>query len=159
MIWGCFMGNKLKSIAFIDGSIKKEQYIAILDQYLLEFIDALRVDDLWDITFQQDNARPHTANLSRDWLKNAAREHGFIILKWSSNSSNMNPIKNLWAYLKLELHRRYPDIKYLSRSLIMIKEILKYHLFEVWEMIEEKILNKLMKNMSWYVYILLEVKS
>ena len=40
------MGNKLRSIAFIDGSIKKEQYIAILDQYLLEFIDALGADGL-----------------------------------------------------------------------------------------------------------------
>ena len=46
MIWGCFMGNKLGSIAFIDGSIKKEQYIVILDQYLLEFIDALGADGL-----------------------------------------------------------------------------------------------------------------
>ena len=46
MIWGYFMGNKLESIAFIDDSIKKEQYIIILDQYLLEFIDALGADDL-----------------------------------------------------------------------------------------------------------------
>jgi hypothetical protein len=38
------MGNKLGPIVFVDGSIKKEQYVAILDQYLLEFIDALGVD-------------------------------------------------------------------------------------------------------------------
>ena len=31
MIWGCFIGDKLGPIAFIDGSIKKEQYVAILD--------------------------------------------------------------------------------------------------------------------------------
>ena len=63
------MGNKLEPIVFVDDSIKKEQYIAILDQYLLEFIDALRADGLQDIKFHQDNARPHTANLTRDWLK------------------------------------------------------------------------------------------
>ena len=67
------MGNKLEPIVFVDDSIKKEQYIAILDQYLLEFIDALGADGLRDITFQQDNARPHTANLTRDRLKDAAR--------------------------------------------------------------------------------------
>ena len=80
MIWGCFMGNKLGLIVFVDGSIKKEQYIAILDQYLLEFIDALKVDGLRDITFQQDNARPHTAYLTRDWLKDAATEHEFTVM-------------------------------------------------------------------------------
>ena len=46
MVWGCFMGNKLGSIVFVDGSIKKEQYVAILDQYVLEFIDALGADGL-----------------------------------------------------------------------------------------------------------------
>ena len=46
--------------------VKKKEYIAILEQNLLQFIDALRVDDLHDIVFQQDNARPHAANMTRD---------------------------------------------------------------------------------------------
>ena len=60
------MSNKLGLIVFVDDSIKKEQYVAILNQYLLEFIDALGADGLRDITFQQDNARPHTTNLTCD---------------------------------------------------------------------------------------------
>ena len=159
MIWGCFMGNKLGPLAFIDGSIKKEQYIAILDQYLLEFIDALKADGLQDITFQQDNARPHAANLTRDWLKDTAKQHGFIIIEWPPNSPDMNPIENLWAYLKLELHRRYPDIKYLSGSPAVIKGILKRRLFEVWWAIEEDILNKLMESIPKRVHALLKAKG
>ena len=31
MIWGCFVGNKLGPIVFIDGTIRKELYIAILE--------------------------------------------------------------------------------------------------------------------------------
>ena len=63
--------------------------------HLLEFIETLGADGLLDITFQQDNARPDTANLTHDWLKDAAREYGFIIMEWPPNSPNMNPIENL----------------------------------------------------------------
>jgi transposase len=137
MIWGCFVGNKLGPIVFVDGSIKKEEYVAILEQNLLQFIDALTADGLQDIVFQQDNARPHTANLTREWLQQAAGEHGFIIMEWPPNSPDMNPIENLWAHLKLELHRRYPDTKYLSGSPAVIRGILKRRLLEVWWAIGE----------------------
>ena len=66
MIWGCFVGNKLGPIVFIDGTIRKEAYIAILEQNLLEYIDVLTIDDLRDIVFQQDNARSHTAKLTQE---------------------------------------------------------------------------------------------
>ena len=125
------MGNKLGPIVFVDGSIKKEQYVAILDQYLLEFIDALEVDDLRDITFQQDNARPHTAYLTRDWLKDAATEHGFTVMEWPAISPDLNPIENLWAWLKLELYWHYSDTKYLHGSPETVKGILKERLNKV----------------------------
>ena len=66
MVWGCFVGNKLGPIVFIDGTIRKEAYIVILEQNLLEYIDVLTVDGLRDIVFQQDNARPHTAKLTQE---------------------------------------------------------------------------------------------
>ena len=46
MIWGCFAGNKLGPIVFIDESIKKDVYIDVLEQYLLGYIDALMEDGL-----------------------------------------------------------------------------------------------------------------
>ena len=159
MVWGCFVGNKLGPIVFIDGTIRKEEYIAILEQNLLEYIDVLTADGLRDIVFQQDNARPHTAKLTQEWLKEAAREHGFIIMEWPPNSPDMNPIENLWAHLKLELHRRYPDTKYLSGSPAVIRRILKRRLLEVWWDIGEEVLTGLVKSMPHRVRALLKAKG
>jgi transposase len=159
MMWGCFVGDKLGPIAFIDGSIKKEQYIAVLDQCFLEFIDALGADGLRDIIFQQDNASPHTANLTRDWLKDAAKEHGFTIMDWPPNSPDMNPIEHLWAHVKRELHRRYPDTKYLLGSPAVIRRILKRRLFEVWWAIGAEVLNGLVESMPDRVRALIKAKG
>ena len=74
-------------------------YVAILEQNLLQFIDALTSDGLWDIIFQQDNARPHTANLTREWLMKAAREHEFTIMDWSLNSLDIVGRNNRNGYL------------------------------------------------------------
>ena len=89
----------------------------------------------------------------------AAREHGFTVMDWPPNSPDMNPIENLWAHLKFELHRRYPDIKYLSESSAIIRGILKHRLLEMWWEIGEKVLNELMKSMPQRVDALVKAEG
>ena len=52
MIWACFCGNKLNSIAFIDGLINSHIYISVLKDKLLPFFQALHNDGVTDIIFQ-----------------------------------------------------------------------------------------------------------
>ena len=104
------MGIKLGPLIFINEKIKKDIYITVLEQNLLGYIDALMVEGLEDIIFQQDNGSPHTATITQKWLENAGREHEFTDMEWPPISPDLNPIENLWAWLKLELHRYYPDI-------------------------------------------------
>ena len=81
MVLGCFLSNKLGSLVFIKENIKKDNYIAMLRENLLEYIDALQANDLRDIVFQQDNSRPHAAKATQSWLKNAREEYRFRIMK------------------------------------------------------------------------------
>jgi len=64
MVWGCFISDKLGPIVFIDGTIKKEVYIGMLEEYFLPFLNAIYADDPTPHEFQQDNARPHVAKSS-----------------------------------------------------------------------------------------------
>lgn len=157
MVWGCFAGNKLGPLVFIDENINASVYSTVLEQNLLGYIDALTVEGLQDIVFQQDNARPHIAKITQKWLETAGKEHGFIVMHWPPYSPDLNPIENLWAILKLELHRQYPDTKYLCGSSETVKSVLKERLHKVWWDIGEGMLNQLIESMPERVQAVLEV--
>ena len=52
MIWRYFVANKLSSIISINGSITGDKYIALLQENLLSYFDALACDGITNITFQ-----------------------------------------------------------------------------------------------------------
>lgn len=57
-------------------------------------------------TYQQDNARPHTARLSMDFL----RTNGITVMNWPAMSADMSPIEHIWDELdrRVRSRRRKP---------------------------------------------------
>jgi hypothetical protein len=156
MIWGCFIGDKLSPIIFIDGTVNKEVYVGMLEEYFLPFLNAVYIDKLTPREFQQDNARPHVAKITHDWFKLLAEKYDLKLMQWLPNSPDMNPIEYLWERLKCELHQWYPDTFSLKGSLEYIKATLHQRLYEVWWDIEEDVLNSLVESMSRRVKALLK---
>jgi transposase len=159
MVWGCFLSNKLGPIAFIDGTVNKDVYIDVIRDQLMPFIDALRADGITNIVFQQDNARPHTAEKTKKTLNQLTEEHGFSVMTWPPNSPDMNPIEQLWPHLKLQLHRRYPDTSLLRGSPDTIRRELKSRLLEIWWAIGEEFLDNLISSMPHRVQALIEANG
>ena len=147
LIWGCFVGDKLGPIVFISDSVKQDSYIDLLRTNLEPFIEALAADGEIHLEFQQDNARPHTATKTRKFLKALVSKHGLTIMNWPANSPDLSPIENLWAHLKHELRKRYPDTGTLKGSPQTIKAILRERLHEIWWDIGEEVLRKLVESM------------
>ncbi|KAJ3655729.1 hypothetical protein Zmor_014849 [Zophobas morio] len=49
--------------------------------------------------FQQDNARPHTARVTTEYLQ----QHNVEVLPWSARSPDLSPIEHVWNIMSTRL--------------------------------------------------------
>lgn len=98
MVWGCISKDGVGPLLRIDGIMRKEQYLSILQQNLPDVVEKMGLA-AEKVIFQQDNDPKHTAHLVKDWLK----KQKFGVMTWPPQSPDMNPIENLWSHVKSQL--------------------------------------------------------
>ncbi len=54
--------------------------------------------------FQQDNAKPHSAHITKSWLQRKSVR----VLDWPACSPDLSPIENVWRILKRKMRQRRP---------------------------------------------------
>ncbi|GFV13144.1 transposable element Tcb2 transposase [Trichonephila clavipes] len=89
MVWGVIAYNTRSPQVLIRGTMTAQWYVRdILQPHMLPLMQRLPA-----VIFQQDKARPHTARLSQDCLRNVTT------LPWPARSPDLSPIEHIGDHL------------------------------------------------------------
>ncbi|UYV69295.1 hypothetical protein LAZ67_6003159 [Cordylochernes scorpioides] len=106
MVWGAISFDSRTPLVIIPGTLTAQRYVDdILWPVLLPFLSHHP-----GLTFQQDNARPHTARVTMDCLQSCRT------LPWPARSPDLSPIEHIWDVMGRRLQPSR-NVDYLARLL------------------------------------------
>jgi len=112
MVWGGIMGGRKTDLVVVNGNLNAQGYVdQILRPVLVPFLA-----QNGPAILMHDNARPHTARLTRQFL----RQNAIDTLEWPAMSPDMNPIEHLWDELGRRVRARgqLHNLQQLSAALV-----------------------------------------
>lgn len=100
MVWGCVWYGGKSTLHTTNKTINAQEYTSILSKHLLPCMpEGSR------FRFQQDNAAPHKAKHTSEWLA----QFGVNVLPdWPPYSPELNPIEHVWSWMAAFVNSQGP---------------------------------------------------
>lgn len=112
-IWAGFSATGATRIHMVNGNLDAEQLVDILAVEIPSYVRGVWGDRTWNLL--QDNSPIHTSNLVKDWLVTK----NIRCFPFPSYSPDLNPMENLWAWLKRQLdHAFYTNLTELREEVL-----------------------------------------
>jgi transposase len=124
LIWGSIGYNFKGPLVMSTNSVKSETYQKDLLPVLLKAIKGKGK------VLMQDNARPHTARTTMDFLE---KRRVTLLKGWPPYSPHLNPIEKLWALI----HRKVAELQPKTQ------EEIRTHVEKVWNDLDMSTINNL----------------
>jgi transposase len=114
------------------GAEEFQEVLAALVPAAEDIFEAVEINTEWQLLM--DKAPPHTAASTTQWLQQHMVR---VVDRWPGNSPDLNPIENLWGWMKRKLYSK--DVQTVEQ--------LKQAIQEIWEEVPDDMLTRLMCSM------------
>jgi transposase len=151
MFWAAFSQNERTGLVPLDsdpesarGGVTSRVIVALYQAFLPTIVEP------GDI-FMQDGASVHTAHIVTRLL----HEMGVQVMVWPPYSPDLNPIENLWALMKIEIYKLYPELEHADDTVETLEALIEAAK-EAWHAIDQAVLYNLSITMPHRVQAVLE---
>lgn len=101
-VWGIISWEGVGPLRRIVGNLTAHRYITEVIFDIRELCTIRRNGQVLRYLFQQDNARPHSAALTQQFLD----EQHVRCIDWPPNSPDLNPIEHVWSHVAARVRSR-----------------------------------------------------